>query len=130
MIQETRILRSLRTACLSLPATTETRTFGHPTFQIRGRTFAVLDEYAGFLTLPLKVGFPMQEQLLRDQRFLKTPYVGRHGWVSLRLTGRLSWKEIRALVARSYAQVGGRVEAVTRVTRRKVSRRASTRGAR
>jgi predicted DNA-binding protein (MmcQ/YjbR family) len=44
----------------------------------------------------------MQEILLHDGRFIRTPYVGKHGWVSLRVVGPLDWKEVRSLIKRSH----------------------------
>ena len=38
-------------------------------------------------------------------RFYRTPYVGQHGWVSLRATTRLNWEEIAELVRGSYELV-------------------------
>jgi len=35
------ILRRLRKGCMGLPDATETVSFGHPTFQVNGKTFAV-----------------------------------------------------------------------------------------
>lgn len=85
-------MRRLRTICLGLPDTRETITFGHPTFRTRGGTFAVLEVYRGELTIALKAGFPIQEVLLQDERPIRTPYVGKHGWVSLRVVGPLDAK--------------------------------------
>jgi hypothetical protein len=46
---------------------------------------------------------------LDDPRFFKTPYVGQHGWVSLRVNGgRLDWKEIAELAAGSHQLITGK----------------------
>jgi predicted DNA-binding protein (MmcQ/YjbR family) len=40
---------------------------------------------------------------LDDSRFFRTPYIGRHGWVTLRVyAAKLNWNEIRELVKGSY----------------------------
>ena len=46
---------------------------------------------------------------LDDPRFFKTPYVGQHGWVSLRVNGgRLDWKEIADLAKGSHQLITGK----------------------
>jgi len=78
-------------------------TFGHPTFQVAGKTFAVLEEYQGELGIALKVGKLMQGVFLKDPRFFLTPYAGKHGWVTLRVDAApLNWTEIRGLLKGSY----------------------------
>ena len=104
-MDEKKILTKLREICLTLPKTTETLTFGHPTFQVSTKTFAVLETYKGELSIALKVGKKMQPIFLEDSRFYRTPYVGQHGWVSLRANTKLNWKEIGDLVRGSYELV-------------------------
>jgi predicted DNA-binding protein (MmcQ/YjbR family) len=97
------LLVKLRKICLQLPGASETVTFGHPTFQVAGKTFAVLEEYKGELGIALKVGKLMQGVFLKDPRFFMTPYAGKHGWVTLRVRAApLDWKEISDLVRGSY----------------------------
>ncbi len=106
MLTEEAILRRLRRICLSLPGATETLTFGHPTFQIARKTFAVLEEYKGELGICFKVGTLLQDVFLRDVRFFRTPYIGKHGWVTLRAhAAPLDWKEVRELARGSYQLV-------------------------
>jgi predicted DNA-binding protein (MmcQ/YjbR family) len=105
-MDDKKILAKLREICLSLPKTHETVTFGHPTFQVGTKTFAVLETYKGELSIAVKVGKPMQSVFLQDSRFYRTPYVGQHGWVSLRAAGKLDWKEIAGLVEGSHMLVG------------------------
>ncbi len=56
--------KEVRATCLSLPETSEVVTWGHPTFRAGKRSFAVLEEYDGHLTLAVKVGLARQEALL------------------------------------------------------------------
>ncbi|HKV03653.1 MAG TPA: MmcQ/YjbR family DNA-binding protein [Candidatus Acidoferrales bacterium] len=106
MIPESTILRKLRMICLGLPQAIETVTFGHPTFQIQKKTFAVLEEYKGELGICLKVGKILQGVFLSDPRFFRTPYIGKHGWVTLRAyAAPLNWKEVGGLVKGSYLLV-------------------------
>ena len=97
-MDEKKILTKLREICLALPKTSETTTFGHPTFQVGTKTFTVLETYKGELSICVKVGKKMQPVFLEDARFYRTPYVGQHGWVSLRANTKLNWEEIAELV--------------------------------
>jgi len=107
-MDEKKILDKLREICLALPKTSETVTFGHPTFQVGTKTFAVLETYKGELSIAFKVGKEMQSVFLRDARFYRTPYVGQHGWVSLRTSSKLNWKEIGELARGSHELVGAK----------------------
>lgn len=105
-MDERKILSSLRDICLALPKTHETVTFGNPTFQVGTKSFAVLETYKGQLSICVKVGKSMQPIFLEDPRFYRTPYVGQHGWVSLRVNGNPDWREVAELVQGSYHLVG------------------------
>ena len=60
--------------------------------------FAVLEEYKGELGICLKVGTLLQGVFLQDPRFFRTPYIGKHGWVTLRVyAAPLNWNEIREI---------------------------------
>lgn len=107
-MDEKKILAKLRELCLALPKSSETITFGHPTFQVGTKTFAVLETYKGELSICVKVGKKMQPIFLEDPRFYRTPYVGQHGWVSLRANTKLNWKEIAQLVSGSHELVGAK----------------------
>jgi predicted DNA-binding protein (MmcQ/YjbR family) len=104
-MDDKKILAKLREICLRLPKTSETTTFGHPTFQVGTKTFSVLETYKGELSICVKVGKSMQPVFLEDSRFYRTPYVGQHGWVSLRANTKLDWKEITGLLQGSYELV-------------------------
>jgi predicted DNA-binding protein (MmcQ/YjbR family) len=100
------ILGKLRKVCLRLPQATETVTFGHPTFQVVGKTFAALEEFKGELGIAVKVGKLVQDLFLKEPRFFPTPYAGKHGWVTLRVhAAPLNWQEIRELLEGSYHMV-------------------------
>jgi predicted DNA-binding protein (MmcQ/YjbR family) len=97
------MLAKLRKACSRLPDAAETVTFGHPTFQVRGKIFAVFEQYKGEFGLALKVEKELQPVFLKDPRFYRTPYIGKHGWVTLRMEPNpVDWKEVREMVKGSY----------------------------
>ena len=101
-----KLLTRLRKICSQLPDAIETVTFGHPTFQVKGKTFAVFELYKGAFGLALKVEMNLQGVFLKDPRFYRTPYIGKYGWVTLRMESRpLDWKEVGELVRGSYGLV-------------------------
>jgi predicted DNA-binding protein (MmcQ/YjbR family) len=100
-----RMLDTIRRTCLALPETRESTTFGNSTFQAGRRTFAVVEEYSGHPSLAIKVGSGEQRGYLEDTAFYMTPYVGQHGWVSLKLNERFDPREIEILIGESYRLV-------------------------
>jgi len=102
---EGRALLDLRKICMALPETREVVTFGHPTFQAGRVTYAVFEQYLGDWTVAFKADPDDRELLLQDQRFFVTPYVGKHGWLSLILDDGYDEAELSDLLRRSYRHV-------------------------
>lgn len=93
----------LRKICLALPDTEETCIWDYPHFRVRRKIFVSFSEYKGEWGISLKVGELMQGVFLNDPRFFRAPYVGKYGWVTLRLDAApLNWTEIREIVKGSY----------------------------
>jgi len=93
--------------------------FGHPTFKVQGKTFAVFEEYKGGLSICIKVGKNLQGVFLADPRFYLTPYVGKHSWVSLKVySAPLDWDEIDELLKGSHELVDGRLNRRSPTSRR------------
>lgn len=96
----------MRNICLPLAGTEEQISHGHPTFATRKGIYAVLEEYRGELSICMKVGLKVQGAFLDDPRYYLTPYIGRLGWVSLKVhAAPLDWKEIGALLEGSHQLV-------------------------
>jgi predicted DNA-binding protein (MmcQ/YjbR family) len=100
--RQEKVLAKLREICLALPDAREVRTWGHPTFQASKKTFAVLEEYKGHLCICFKATLPLQQLLIEDARYFKSPYIGNQGWVSLIADRPPNWREVRKLVLESY----------------------------
>ncbi len=96
------ILKRLRKLALSLPGATETTTWGHPNFRIANKIFAGFGQQDGQWCVGGKVGKTRQCELLKDPRYLYSDYVGRFGWVSFILAGRIDWAEVSGLLLTSY----------------------------
>ena len=103
-------LERLRAICLALPETTEKIAWGEPTWRVRGRLFAQLDDHHhGADRLAVWLPAPLGEQeamIFADpQRFLRPPYVGQRGWVGVRIDLRPDWTVVARLVEQAYRQV-------------------------
>jgi predicted DNA-binding protein (MmcQ/YjbR family) len=111
----------LKKICLALSGTEETYIWEHPHFRVRGKIFVSFGEYKGEWGITLKVGQLMQGVFLDDPRFFRAPYVGKYGWVTLRMDAApLNWTEIRELIRGSYQLVA---PCSRKTTRNKNSRR-------
>lgn len=100
----------LRDICLALPDTSEKVAWGEPTWRVRGRLFAQLDDHhhgAEHLAVWLPAPLGEQEALVKADpaRFFRPPYVGVRGWVGVRIDGRPNWKQVAALVEQAYRHV-------------------------
>lgn len=100
----------LRRICLALPEAEEIETWDTPTFRVRGRIFALVRARGEEDAVWLKAPRGSQELLVEidPRRFFRPPYLGHRGWVGVVLDGPADWKEMRALVRRSYALVAPR----------------------
>jgi predicted DNA-binding protein (MmcQ/YjbR family) len=97
------ILRKVRTICGVLEGAVETTSFGHPTWKLKKRTFAVVEKYKGDWSLALMAEAEQQRALIAtDDRFYATPYLGQKGWVSFKLQGRIPWGRLRALLREAW----------------------------
>jgi predicted DNA-binding protein (MmcQ/YjbR family) len=100
-----KVLARLRRICLSLPEAYETTSFGHPTFRAGSSgkgTFAVFENYRGEDTICFKATLADQALLVLDPRFFVAPYIGKHGWTSMRTGGGVDFREVEDLVRESY----------------------------
>jgi hypothetical protein len=100
----------LRAICLALPETTEKIAWGEPTFRVRDKLFAQLDDHhhgADHLGVWLAAALGVQEMLVYSdpQRYYVPPYVGKRGWVGVRLDKKVDWRAVERLVEEAYRQI-------------------------
>jgi hypothetical protein len=117
----------LRAICLALPESTEKFAWGEPTWRVRGRLFAQLDDHhhgADRLAVWLPAALGVQELLVTSDpdRFFVPPYVGPRGWVGVRIDGRPNWRLVTTLVRDAHAHVARTRPAATRRRRAKETR--------
>jgi predicted DNA-binding protein (MmcQ/YjbR family) len=97
------VLKRLRSLCARLPDVTEVAAWGHPNFQCRGKTFAVLEAYQGQWAIAFRTELARQQHWVEtDSRFYVTPYLGKRGWVSFRIGQRVPWRNVRAWLGESH----------------------------
>jgi predicted DNA-binding protein (MmcQ/YjbR family) len=103
-------LDRLRAICLALPDTTEKLAWGEPTWRVKGRLFAQLDDHhhgAEHLAVWLPAPLGEQEAMVFTDpvRFFRPPYVGHKGWVGVRIDRRPDWRLVARLVEQAYGLV-------------------------
>jgi len=106
-------IERLRRICLSLPDATEKIAWGEPTWRVKGKLFAQLDNHhhgADRLAVWLPAPLGEQESLifLNAKRFFRPPYVGARGWVGVRIDGRPNWTQVATLVKQAYREISRR----------------------
>ena len=102
-----RIIERLRGICLALPEATEQEAWGEPTWRVKGRLFAQLDDHhhgAPHCSVWLPAGMDVQDSLVAadPQRFFRPPYVGHKGWVGVRLDRKVDWEEVAEILEDGY----------------------------
>jgi predicted DNA-binding protein (MmcQ/YjbR family) len=100
----------LRAICLTLPESTEKIAWREPTWRVKGKLFAQLDNHHhGAEHLAVWLPAPLGEQesmiFLDPERFFRPPYVGPRGWVGVRIDGRPDWALVATLVKQAYREV-------------------------
>jgi hypothetical protein len=101
-------LARIRAIALALPETNERPSHGAPSFFIRDKqTFVMfVNDHHGDGKLAIWCAAPpgAQEALigLDSERFYRPAYVGRRGWVGIRLVVRPDWKHVAAAIADGY----------------------------
>ena len=98
------ITERLRVACLALPEAEEKEAWGDATFRVRDKIFAMVKTGDGRISIWCKAPPGSQQVLVGadPETFFVPPYVGPKGWIGMRLDSRPDWKEVSALVTRSY----------------------------
>jgi predicted DNA-binding protein (MmcQ/YjbR family) len=105
------LLERVRKICAKFPDTSETLSWGHPTFRVGKKAFAVIERYKGELGIVVKVGMELQDVFLKDPRFFGTPYARHNGWVTLRVDAApLNWREVGSLLKGSYRLVNSTIK--------------------
>jgi predicted DNA-binding protein (MmcQ/YjbR family) len=94
------ILKKVDEICLSFPDTKVSRGWGDPHYTVKGKIFAGASNKTG-PRLQVRLELEHADMLIdTDPRFVKTKYGADS--VDIDLSGKVDWKQIRALVEESY----------------------------
>ena len=86
------------------PWWTGRETWGHATFRVRDKIFAMADNDGDRSTMCCKARPGLQGALVgaAPDRFFVPPYVGPKGWIGIYLGDETDWEELADLVEESY----------------------------
>lgn len=101
-------LAKLGALCAPYPGAEAYIMVHHPAYRVGGKPFVIAgisDRKNEEQTVCFKFAKEEQPIALQDPRFFKTPYIGQHGWTSLRVGEEPDWDEIARLVEHSYRRV-------------------------
>lgn len=102
------VLTALRAITGTLPGAEEYVMVHHPAFRVGKKPFAVAGMNQG-ATLSINLGKDAQAELLGDARFVRTPYMAHHGWVTVALAD-LAPAEVETLVTESWRRVARKAD--------------------
>lgn len=110
--QEPGQLARVERICLALPDATCKQAWGHPTFRVRDKMFAMyMEDHHGDGRIALWVNAPRgaQDVLVGSEpgRYFKPPYMGPRGWVGLHLA-EFSDEELARFARDAYCMVAGK----------------------
>lgn len=93
----------VRRACLALPGAEERETWGHPTFRVGEKMFAAMGGEPGEETASFKAEPEERVALLAEgDPWFVPAYVGRYGWLGVRLVPGVDPEELRELLTTSW----------------------------
>jgi predicted DNA-binding protein (MmcQ/YjbR family) len=101
-------IKRLREICLALPGVFEKEAWGECTFRVTGGSmFAMTDNNhhnSGHVAVWVKAPAMVQEILVHSdpKRFFIPPYVGKQGWVGVRIDYKVKWDELGAILKDGY----------------------------
>lgn len=97
------VLLHVRQVCANLPEVEETVDgFGYTTYSIGSKSFIKIGETAEGVGIAFKSDHENQDVLIQTGRYVKTPYIGHHGWVSVRPDLDPEWNELSELLVEAY----------------------------
>ncbi|MET3291096.1 UNVERIFIED_CONTAM: hypothetical protein ABID98_003666 [Brevibacillus sp. OAP136] len=95
------MLEEVRRICRSLPEVEEiVDGFGHTTCKVKGKSFIIMGDSDEGPSLSFKSNRENQAFLIQQEPFFKTPYIGQHGWVSVKQPE--NWEILEGLIKEAY----------------------------
>ena len=101
-------IKKLREICLAMPEVFEKEAWGECTFRVTGGSmFAMTDNNhhsSGHVAVWVKAPAMVQEILVGSdpKRFFVPPYMGKQGWVGVRIDYKVKWDQLAAILKDGY----------------------------
>ena len=77
--------------------------FGHTTFKVGKKSLVLIGGGEdGNGSISIKADTDTQRALIKRGPWIRTPYIGQHGWVTAWGDAKLDWKEIAVLLEDAY----------------------------
>jgi hypothetical protein len=107
------LIARVRKIALALPGASEKLSHGEPTFFAGGKCFFTVDNDhhgSGHVAIWCKAEPSVQAALVDSEprHFFVPPYVGKSGWVGVRLDSGLDGAKLAALIERAWREVAPR----------------------
>jgi hypothetical protein len=101
------LIERVRQIALALPGVTEKLSHGEPAFFVRGRMFFMLDNNhhgSGHVAVWCNAPDGAQQSLVAGdtKHFFVPPYVGKAGWLGMRLDSGLAWPVISDVLKQAH----------------------------
>src|SRR5260221_4845108 len=102
------IIAKLREVCLAMPDTFEKEAWGECTFRVTGGSMFAMTDFnhhdSGHVAVWVKAPAMVQEILCKSdpKRFFVPPYMGKQGWVGVRIDYKVKWDEVTAILKDGY----------------------------
>jgi len=92
---------------LRLPGACEDRPWGSVHCKVGGKIFVGWGRGEdGVMSVGVKTDKELQAMLVAsDPRFTVAPYVGKHGWVDMKIGSKPNWAEVEQFIVESYRMI-------------------------
>lgn len=105
------LIDRVRAIAAALPGTSEKLSHGAPSFFVRKRMFLTVDDDhhgSGHVAVWCNAPDGAQQALVTSDpsHFFVPPYVGKGGWIGMRIDGSLPWTTVAAVLEQAHAITG------------------------